>query len=128
MGHAKQLMIPFRTTGRKGDVKFAIARPVMAFKGKKLIVEDDFSGWGTLVVAIYIDGQCITPRVPWWRRLWYRIMRRAHGLPTALFAGGVLGGDLGLPVCPAHKEMSFEIEFLADGQWKADLHGEGLVE
>lgn len=119
----KDVMISFRTIGHKGDIVFATSRPLMPFKGMRLEASDDHHGLGTRILGIYVDGQLVTPKIPWWRRLLFRLRKQSFGIPTAAFQRGIMGNGLGLPQCPADCEIQFEIEFLADGQWKADLYG-----
>ena len=124
----KNIQIDFRVSGAKGDIKLAVSRPVMSFTGLKLVAEDEHGGMGTMILAIFVDGQRVTPKIKWWKRLWLKFKRQSLGIPTVVFGGGVIGNGLGLPTCPARKEIAFEIEFLANGQWNGHLHGKGTVE
>lgn len=124
----KDVMLFFRMTGTKGDIRIATARPLMTFKGTKLQAEDTKGGHGTTILGIYIDGQLVTPRLPWWRRLWFRLKFQSPGVPTSAFLStNILGGGLGLPTCPMNKEIGIEIEFTEDCEWKADLYGRTTV-
>jgi hypothetical protein len=119
----KDVMISARVSGCKGDVKFAVSRPLMPFMATKLVAEDSYGGHGTLILGFYIDGKLITPKIPWYKRLWLKLRRRSLGIPTAAFAHGVLGNGIFLQQCPPNIELSVEIEFLSDGNWKGDFYG-----
>jgi hypothetical protein len=119
----KNVMISFRTVGHKGDIVYAVVRPLMIFRACKLHASDDHRGKGTRILGVYLDGQRIVPQIAWWRRLIMKLRRQTIGISTSVFAHGSLGTRLSLPVCQPNHEISFEIEFLEDGQWKGDLYG-----
>ena len=123
----KDVMISFRVSGCKGDVKYAISRPIMNFTGTKLVAEDSYGGHGTRILGFYIDGVLVTPKISWWKRLWFKLRRQSLGIPTAAFSHGVFGNGIFLPPCEANKEISIEIEFLSDGNWKGDFYGKTTV-
>lgn len=124
--------------GHPGDRVFIPVRLGHPFRASKLIAANG-SGTRTRVCQLYVDGQKTLRPLAGWRR-WlltrsYRIRLprflaralRAHpcaDMPTEAFAPSALGNGLSVPVCPADREITIEIEFLSTGTWEGSLLGQ----
>ena len=124
--------------GYQGDKIFVPVKLTFPFQGQKLVAEDS-SGARTRICQLYVDGQKTLLPMPRWRqrllawcyriklpRALARLLRRAPGagMRTEAFAPGALGNGLSLPICPAGKEITIEIEFLSNGTWRGELWGQ----
>lgn len=104
--------LPFVLEGKKGETLTVQVAPDVYLRGKRFVATDSAPrhGMGTLIRGIFVGQKP-------------QMVVFSHGILTLFFHRDAVSGQIAWDTCDPGLFITFQVEFLTDCTWKAELWG-----